>query len=33
VQWQKWQCEKAGGTVIDYKCHYLKTNGELDGNI
>jgi len=30
VQWQKWQCEKAGGTVIDYKCHSLKTNGELE---
>jgi hypothetical protein len=33
VQWQKWQCEKAGGTVIDYKCHSLKTNGELNDGV
>jgi hypothetical protein len=30
VQWQKWQCEKDGGTVIDYKCHSSRTNGELN---
>ena len=27
---QIWQCEKDGGTVIDFRYHYLKTNGELD---
>jgi len=32
-QWQKWQCEKDGGTVIDYKCRSLKTNGELNERI
>jgi organic radical activating enzyme len=29
-QWQKWQCEKDGGTVIDFKCHYSRMSGVHD---